>query len=68
MQMLMTLLAGPYGLMACVALLALLALQEFVQVGSGPAARVALRGLWGAIIPLTVVFGLAIGVRLLEAL
>jgi hypothetical protein len=67
MQMLMTSLAGPYGLMACVALVALLSLQEFVH-GAGRLARVAKGGLWCAIVPLTLLFGLAIGIRLAEAL
>ena len=68
LQTIQSAVAGSFGFLAGLALIGLLTLQEFVQSSHGPRSLVALRLLWCAIVPLGLVFGLALAVRLTEVL
>ncbi|HJZ47162.1 MAG TPA: LysM domain-containing protein [Roseiflexaceae bacterium] len=59
-------LAGARGLFVSMLLIALLALREFAQAAGGTHARTLARGLLLAIVPLLVLFGLALTLRLIQ--
>ena len=59
-------LAGARGLFVSMPPIALLALKEFAQSTTGPRAKILARALQMAIVPLLLLFGLAITLRLTQ--